>query len=69
MVTTTRATRSIDTPIDPKAVKVDHATLSLKFDEESGKIIDTKIFVDVSHDNELVQEAADSVLREMGLRE
>ena len=43
MVTATRAARLIDTPLDPKAIKVGDAVLSLKVDEASGQVVDTKI--------------------------
>ena len=68
MVTATRAAKLIDTPLDPKAIKVGDAVLSLKVDEESGEVVDTKIIVDVLPDDEMVQQATDSALREAGIR-
>ena len=68
MVTATRAARLIDTPLDPKALKVGDAILSLKVDEESGQVVDTKIIVDVLPDDDMVRRATDSALREAGIR-
>ena len=68
MVTATRAARLIDTPLDPKAIRVGEAVLSLKVDEASGEVVDTKIIVDVLPDDEMVQEATVSALREAGIR-
>lgn len=42
--------------------------MSLKVDEASGEVVDTKIIVDVLPDDEMVQEATVSALREAGIR-
>lgn len=69
MVTTTRVTKRIETPLDPKAIKVLEAALSMDVDEESGEVVQASIHITPSHDDDEVQRAADKALRQGGFRQ
>lgn len=68
MVTMTRVTKRIQTPLDPKAIKVLEAALSMDVDEESGEVVQASIHITPTHDNDEVQRVADEALRQGGFR-
>ena len=65
MVTVAGPTKTIEKHLDPKAIKINDVTLSLKVDEASGQVVDTKISVNLSPDDEEIQKAKAVALRDV----